>query len=153
MRSSEEVHLKQNATEWPKTIVTDARGVYDKLSTEKGGLPQQKALTVEIATIREWLVNSGALIRWTADENMILNCLTKDHKEPGQHLARALQNGEWSLQRDATLVRDRSASQSKCTRRTKSVLTSTCPCSEELHDESCIVETELFRGDLIGTSC
>ena len=40
-----------------RTIVTDARNVYDKFSTEKGGLPQQKALTLEIATIREWLVN------------------------------------------------------------------------------------------------
>ena len=44
--------------EWSKTIVTDARDVYDNASTEKGGLPQQKALTLEIATIREWLVNS-----------------------------------------------------------------------------------------------
>ena len=49
-------------------IVTDARDVYENLSTVKGGLPQQKALTLEIVTIREWLVNSGALIRWTADE-------------------------------------------------------------------------------------
>ena len=92
-------------------IVMDARDVYDKLSTEKGGLPQQKALTVEIATIRERLVNSGALIRWTADEHMIMNGLTKDHKESRQHLARVLQVGEWSVQRYATLVREKSASQ------------------------------------------
>ena len=92
--SSKNLHLKQNAIEWPKMIVTDARDVYDKLSTEKGGLPQQKALTVEIVTIRERLVNSGALIRWTADENMIINGLTKDHKESRQHLARVLQVGE-----------------------------------------------------------
>ena len=125
------LHLKQNAIEWPKMIVTDAPDVYDKLSTEKGGLPQQKALTVEIATIREWLVNSGALIRWTADENMIMNGLTKDHKESRQHLARVFQNGEWSVQRDATLVREKSTSQSKRTRMTS---------SEELHDEFSIVE-------------
>ena len=67
------MHLKQSAIERPKTIVADARDVYDKLSTEKGGLPQRKALTLEIATIREWLVNSDAQIRWTADENMIMN--------------------------------------------------------------------------------
>ena len=59
---SKKLHLKQNATEWSKTFVTDARDVYDKVSTEKGGVPQQKALTLEIVTIREWLVNSGALI-------------------------------------------------------------------------------------------
>ena len=115
-------------------IVTDARDVYDKLSTEKGGLPQQKALTLDIATIR------GALIRWTADENMIMNGLTKDHKESRQHLARVLQNGEWSAQRDASSVREKSTSQSKRTRMTKTEKTSTSPYSEELHDESCFVE-------------
>ena len=50
--------------EWSKTVVTGARDVYHRVSTEKGGPPQQKALTLEIATVREWLVNSGALIRW-----------------------------------------------------------------------------------------
>ena len=74
--------------------MTDARGVYDKLSTEKNGFPQQKALTLEIATIREWLVNSDAQMRWTADEKMIMNGLTKDHKESNRHLARVVSNGE-----------------------------------------------------------
>ena len=100
-------------------IVTDARDVYGKLSTEKGGLPQQKSLRLEFATIREWLVNSGAFILWNADANMIMNGLTKDHKESRQHLVRALQNGEWSVQRDATLVRKKSASQSKRARGTQ----------------------------------
>ena len=107
---SKNSHLKRNAKAWPKMIVTDSRDVYDKLSTEKGGLPQQKALTLEMATIREWLVNSGALIRWTADENMTMNGLTKDHRESRQDLARVLQNGEWSVQRDATLVCKKSPS-------------------------------------------
>ena len=71
------LHLKQSTIEWPKTIVMDARDVYDKVSTQKSGLPQQKALTLEIAAIREWLVNSDAQIRWAADENMIMNGLTK----------------------------------------------------------------------------
>ena len=42
--SSKKLQLSQNAIEWSKTIVTDARDVYDTVSTEKGGLPQQKAL-------------------------------------------------------------------------------------------------------------
>ena len=128
--SSKNLHLKQNAIEWPKMIVTDAQDVYDKHSTEKGGLPQQKALTLVIATIREWLVNSGALIRWTADENMIMNGLTKDQKESRQHLARVLQNGEWSVQRDAALVHKKSASQSKRARGTQQ--TPTRPCSAKV---------------------
>ena len=81
---STNLHSKQNT-------VTDARDVCDKVSTEKGGLPQQKARTPEIATIREWWANSDAQIRWTADENMIMNGLTTDHKESRQHLARVLQ--------------------------------------------------------------
>ena len=140
--SSKKLHLKQNAIEWSKTIVTDAWDVYDKLLTENGGLPQHKALTLEIANIREWLANSGASIRWTADENMIMNGLTKDHRESRQHLARVLQNGDWSVQRDATLVREESTSQSKRTRKMKPEQTSTRPGPKELLDESNIVETE-----------
>ena len=109
--SPKSLQLKQNAIECPKTIVIDARDVYDKVSTEKGGLPQQKALTLEIATIRERLVSADAQMRWTADEHMIMNGLTNGHKESRQHLARVLQNGEWIVQRDATLVREKSASQ------------------------------------------
>ena len=77
--SSKKLQLKQNAIEWSKTIVTDAPDVCDQVSTEKGRT--QTALALEIATMREWLLNSGALIRWTADENIIMNGLTKDHKE------------------------------------------------------------------------
>ena len=112
-------------------MVTDARDVYDKLSTEKGGLQKKKTLTLEITAIRKWLVNSGALIRWTTDENMIMNGLTRDHKESRQHLARVLQNGEWSVRRDSTLVREKSASQSKRKRRLNSTRTIKV---EELHD-------------------
>ena len=136
----QEIHLKQNAIEWSKTVVTDAKDVYDNVSTEKGGLTQPKALTLEIATIREWLVNSGALIRSTADANVIMNGLTKDHKESRQHLGRVLQNGERSAQRDA-LVRTKSTTQSKRTRRMKLEPTSTRPRPQELHDESNIVES------------
>ena len=103
--SSKNLHLKQNAIEWSKMIVTDAPDVHDKVSTEKSGFPQQAALTLEIANIREWLVNSGAQIRWIADENMIMNGLTKYHRESRQHLARVLQERERSVQRDATLIR------------------------------------------------
>ena len=89
--SSKNLYMRQSATKWPKTIVTDARDVYDKVSTEKGGFPQQKALTQETTTIGEWLVTSGAEIRWTADEKMIMNGLTKDHRASRKHLAQIMQ--------------------------------------------------------------
>ena len=46
--SSKNLHMRQSAIKWPKTVVTDARDVHDKVSADKGGLPQQKALTLEI---------------------------------------------------------------------------------------------------------
>ena len=105
----------------PKMIVTDALDDNDNLSTEKRGLPQQKGADIGDFhhARREWLVNSGTLIRWTADENMIMNGLTKDHKESRQHLPRVLQDGEWSVQRDVALVREKLTSQSKCTRKSR----------------------------------
>ena len=62
---------------------------------------------------------------------MIMNGLTKDHKESRQHNARVLHIGEWSVQRDATLIRERSVSQPKCTRRLNSTHTIK---GEELYD-------------------
>ena len=40
------LHLKLIAIEWRKMIVTDARDVYDKLSTEKGGLPHTEGADI-----------------------------------------------------------------------------------------------------------
>ena len=40
------------------------------------------------------VVTSGARIRWTADENKIMNGLTKDLRESRQHMARILQARE-----------------------------------------------------------
>ena len=71
--------------------------------------------------LREWFVNSGAQIRWTADQNMLMNGLTKDHRESRKHLARILQEGEWSIQKEAALVRGRSESGSKRVRKSHSL--------------------------------
>ena len=102
--SSKNLHMRQSAIKWPKTIVTDARDVYDKVSTEKGGLPQQKARTQEIATIGEWLVTSGAEIRWTADEKMIMNGLTKDLEYTTRYCVHTRRMGVWA----ETCTKDRS---------------------------------------------
>ena len=37
--STKTLHLKQHAIQWSKTIVTDARDVHDKVSTEEGRTP------------------------------------------------------------------------------------------------------------------
>ena len=89
----------------PATVVTDARDVYDRLSKETGGLPEQKALVMEIAGIREWLLEALAQIRWTADENMIGDGLTKDKPASRHHLARILAGNVWSIEKVEDLIR------------------------------------------------
>ena len=97
--------LRASGISWPGTVVTDARDVYGRLAKETGGLPEQKALTMEIALVREWLVTTGSEVRWTADENMLANGLTKDHEMSRRHLARVLSSNVWSIEKDALLVR------------------------------------------------
>ena len=106
--------------------------MYEKVSDREGRTPTTESLDTRGCHHSGMLVNSGALIRWTADENMIMNGLTKDHKESRQHVVRALQNGEWIVQRDAALVRRKPT--------TKLEETSTRPCPVKLHDESNLVE-------------
>ena len=101
--------LKRSGIKWPKTVVTDARDVYDRLTKETGGLPEQKALTMEIAGIREWLLDSSTELRWTADENMINDGLTKDKLASRHHLARIFAGSTWSVEHDADLVRTTAA--------------------------------------------
>ena len=86
---------------------------------------------------RMW-VTSGAQKRRSADENMIMNGLTMDHRESTQHLARRLQEREWSVQKrrygDPRKIR---VSTETYTRKK-----STCTSSEEVDDESCIDEID-----------
>ena len=96
---------RQSGISWPKTVVTDARDVYDRLSKETGGLPEQKALTMEIAGIREWMVATSAELRWTADENMINDGLTKDKMPSRRHLARIFSLNTWSIEKATDLLR------------------------------------------------
>ena len=113
----EHISLRASSTGWPKTVVTDARDVYDRLAKETGGLPEQKALTMEIAIVREWLSSTGATIRWTANENMIGDGLTKDQEKSRAHLARILTGMRWSIERVKELVRDTAVDGVRATRR------------------------------------
>ena len=105
-KMSQQVSLRATGIRWPETVVTDARDVYDRLAKETGGLPEQKALTMEIAIVREWLLSTGAELRWTADENMIGDGLTREAEKSRKHLARILAGNVWCIERDADLVRD-----------------------------------------------
>ena len=116
--SSKTLHVRQNAIKWPNKIVTDARDVYGKVLTEKGGLTQQKGPDTGNRHDRRMVGHSGAEIRWTADEKMIMNGLTKDHTESRKHLARIMQEGEWSIQQDTAFIRGEPRSGPKRVRKT-----------------------------------
>ena len=53
-------------------------------------------MTLQIATIREWLVDNGTMILCTAGENMVMNYLTKDHRESRAYPARGCDNRSMS---------------------------------------------------------
>ena len=97
---------KDSSIDWPKTVVTDARDVYDRLAKETGGLPEQKALTMEIAGIREWMTETSCQLRWTADENMVNDGLTKDKQASRRHLARIFAQNVWSIEKEHDLLRN-----------------------------------------------
>ena len=40
------------------------------------GCSPQQSLTLETATVRRWLLDIDTTIRWTADENVVINGVT-----------------------------------------------------------------------------
>ena len=110
---------RESGIEWPKTVVTDARDVYDRLAKETGGLPEQKALTMEIAGVREWIMETSAALRWTADENMINDGLTKDKQPSRRHLARIFAQNVWSVEKAPDLVRSTTVDGSAASRQAR----------------------------------
>ena len=100
-----EVVTKQRISQLACTLVTDAKDLYDTLSKETSSMPEQRALIFELAGLREWLVKYSAGIKWTADENMIVDTITKDKQQSRNHLARVLSHGRWSISKQDALVR------------------------------------------------
>ena len=100
-----EVVTKQRISQLASTLVTDAKDLYDTLSKETSSMPEQRALIFELAGFREWLVKYSTGIKWTADENMIVDALTKDKRQSRNHLARILSHGRWSISKQDVLVR------------------------------------------------
>ena len=68
-------------------------------------MPVLRTLIFELVGLREWLVIYSAGIKWTVDENMIVDALTKDKQQSMSHLARILSHGRWSISRQYALVR------------------------------------------------
>lgn len=75
------------------TIVTDAKDVYDKTTSDTPSYGSQKSLAFSVSWLRNVLRQPGVSIRWTATSNMIVDCMTKEMD--GAHLRKILQDGKW----------------------------------------------------------
>ena len=60
------------------TVVTDAKDVYDKGSSDTHSYGSQKSLAFTVAWIRGMLQRASTSLRWTSTENMFVDAGTKD---------------------------------------------------------------------------
>ena len=84
-------------------IVTDAKDVYDKGNSDTPSYGSQKSLAFTVAWLRGMLGRGNTALRWTATENMFVDCGTKEMD--GAHMRKILGEGEWSYRFDADLVK------------------------------------------------
>ena len=75
------------------------------------------------------LDNSGTQIRWTADENMIMNGLIKDHRQSREHLCQIIPKIVVNIESSASLVRGVLGRAKQVSTRRKSSATNLMPLS------------------------
>ncbi|CAK9071940.1 unnamed protein product [Durusdinium trenchii] len=79
----------------PLGLVTDAKDVYDKNTSDMPTYGSQKSLAFTVAWMREVLRKDKTQIHWTLTENMLIDCGTKEMKS--NHLKAVLHQGTWSI--------------------------------------------------------
>ena len=84
-------------------VVTDAKDCYDKGNSDTPSYGSQKSLAFSVGWLRNMLGRPNTSLRWTATENMFIDCGTKQ-MDP-QHFRRTLEAGEWSSKYDARFVK------------------------------------------------
>ena len=85
------------------TVVTDAKDVYDKGSSDTPTYGSQKALAFTVAWIRDILRRPRTNLRWTSTENLFVDCGTKDMDQ--SHMQKILMSGRWSVKYRPALVK------------------------------------------------
>ena len=75
--------------------MTDAKDVYDKGTSDTPTYGAQKSLAFTVAWLRDVLSQPNTMLRWTATENMFVDCGTKDMDN--DHMHRILRSGRWSV--------------------------------------------------------
>ena len=85
--------------------MTDARDCHDHLARDTSAQPTQRSLLFDLAEIRQSINEGHTRIRWTATENMLVDCMTK--AIDSDHFMKLLSAGLWSIERDEALINRR----------------------------------------------
>ena len=79
----------------PLAVITDAKDVFDKGCSDTPTYGSQKSLAFTVAWIRGVMAQPNTMLRWTATENMFVDCNTKDMCR--DHVHKILNSGRWSV--------------------------------------------------------
>ena len=85
------------------TVVTDAKDVYDKGSSDTPSYGPQKSLAFTVAWIRGMLQRANTSLRWTSTENMFVDAGTKDMDLA--HMQRILDECEWCAKYTSSFIK------------------------------------------------
>ncbi|CAE7718191.1 pgsA [Symbiodinium sp. CCMP2592] len=84
-------------------VVTDAKDVYDKGNSDTPSYGSQKSLAFTVGWLRAMLARPNVALRWTATENMFVDCGTK--QMDAEHFRKTVSAGEWSYRYDVKYVK------------------------------------------------
>ena len=102
---------EKQVSRWPGTLVTDARDCHDHLARDTSAQPTQRSLLFDLAEIRQSINEEHTRIRWTATDNMLVDCMTKQLDT--EVFMRILRKGVWSIVRDEEFINPRTKKSSK----------------------------------------
>ena len=95
----------------PLVVVTDAKDVYDKNTSDTPSYGSQKSLAFTVAWLRNLLRREGTKLKWTSTENTWVDGGTKDMNL--DHMHKIIQSCRWSLTYSPSFVKQPSKAKAK----------------------------------------
>ena len=126
------------------TVVTDAKDIYDRCSSDTSTYGSQKSLAFTVAWLRAILQKPNTTLRWTSTQNMLADCGTKEMEV--EHLHCILKDWEWSASYDASFVKQ---GKSKAVKKVKQSAHVTLP-GEEMKTSGPTLRHVMQLGDVSG---
>ena len=84
-------------------VVTDAKDVHDRCSSDTSSYGSQKSLAFTIAWLRAMLQRPNTKLRWTSTMNMFIDCGTKEMDV--SHFQQIVKTGKWCAKYEAAFVK------------------------------------------------